>query len=138
MFNYENNVGRLLKQGDRDSLIYLQTRLAILDGACFSRTLNISAFAKQQESGFIKDSLLSTVAPIAYNYRSSYWGANFNYYQYFNAWEPGGVFDQPESQVVTCSNGQVRKATSWTNVRLSYAGESLRQRVPAAFRMFTK
>lgn len=112
-FNYENNVQRLLKYGDRDSLQYFLPRYAIMSGAFFSRTPNKPAFAQQKGTGVLKDSLLSTTAPTDFNYRRSYWGADFNYYQYYNVWDEDGVMAVADQDVVNCSNGLVRKVSEW-------------------------
>ena len=105
-FNYTKKVEL------RDSMNYVNTRLAIMQGTIFSKTYNKSVFANQSSGTTqVSDSALSEKAVQAYHNRANKWGKEFNYYEYLNAWRPGGVFSQTD--VVTCSNGQVRKATTW-------------------------
>lgn len=105
-FNYNKKVQL------RDSMNYVNTRLAILQGTVFSKTYNKGVFANQSSGTTeVTDSALSEHAIQSYHIRTAKWGKEFNYYQYLNPWRTGGVFDQ--SDVVTCSNGMVRKATTW-------------------------
>ena len=105
-FNYADNVQL------RDSMTYVNTRLAVLQGTIFSKTYNKGVFANQtSNTTLVTDSALSEHAVQAYHSRQGKWGKGFNYYEYLNAWRPGGVFDQTDN--VTCSNGMVRKATTW-------------------------
>lgn len=105
-FNYADNVET------RDSLNYIHSRLAIIQGTVFSKTYNKGVFAKQTSgTTAVTDSALSELAVHAYHDRASKWGKEFNYYEYLNPWRTGGVFDQTD--IVTCSNGMVRKATTW-------------------------
>ena len=107
-FNYSKKVQ------DRDSMNYVNTRLAILKGTVFSKSYNKSVFANQSSGTTqVTDSALSESAVQAYHDRTKEWGKDFNYYEYLNPWRPGGVFDQPADNVVTCSNGLARKATTW-------------------------
>lgn len=105
-FNYTSKVQL------RDSMNYVNTRLAILQGTVFSKTYNKGVFANHTSGTTqVTDSALSEQAVLSYQLRASWWGKEFNYYEYLNPWRPGGVFDQ--SDVVTCSNGLARKATTW-------------------------
>jgi hypothetical protein len=95
-----------------DSMAYTNARLAIVQGTIFSKTTNRSVFENQTSSlTQVSDSAMSENAVLDYQRRSRLWGANFNYYEYLNAWAPGGVFSQTD--LVECSNGMVRKATQW-------------------------
>ena len=94
-FNYHNNVSK------RDSLVYTKTRLAIMDGAFFSKTLN--------KDEALQDSAVSTKAPSALM-RSLMTDA-YPYYTYYKPFEPGGVFDGTEE--IVCSNGRVLKASTF-------------------------
>ena len=105
-FKYAKNVEY------RDSLEYTNSRLSILQGTVFSRTVNKGVFEKKAASGSsVVDSAMSTNAVLSYQFRSSNWGGNFNYYEYLNAWSPNGVFTLSPA-TVECSNGMVRKATT--------------------------
>ena len=105
-FNYDNNVRF------RDSLAYTLPRIAIVDGATFSRTLN--------PDSHLTDSALSTSAAESYIYRDSYWGnKNLHYYQFGSKsaentqkpFLPTGIFTGTEN--IECSNGQVMKSDNW-------------------------
>lgn len=105
-FNYDNNVRF------RDSLAYTLPRIAIVDGATFSRTLN--------PDSHLTDSALSTSAAESYIYRDSYWGnKNLHYYQFGSKsaentqkpFLPTGIFSDTEN--IECSNGQVMKSDNW-------------------------
>ena len=108
-FKYDTRIGNQLTVGSLDSLIYTNTRMAILKGTTFSRTVNKNIFAGVQSSGI--DSVYSTNAVLDYNLRNSKWGSNFNYFQYFNPLASGGVLDEADS--VSCSNGRVMKVHDW-------------------------
>jgi uncharacterized surface protein with fasciclin (FAS1) repeats len=104
-FQYDDKVNK------RDSLNYTHTRLAIMQGAIFSRTLNSDAA--------LADSAYSTLAEPG-TYRQAYWGADFmHYYQYgdgtgYSTQKPlaaGGVLNGTRD--VVCSNGVVKKADQW-------------------------
>lgn len=99
------------KVEDRDSIAYTNSRLAIMKGAIFSRTMNGDAA--------LRDSAMSTVAAQG-SVRSAYWGAPFlRYYQYgdgtgYSSQKPleaGGVLNGTTN--VECSNGVVMKSTQW-------------------------
>lgn len=103
-FEYDQTVA------DADSLAYTNSRLAIVKGTIFSRTLNPDAA--------LVDSAYSTnaVHPLSRHYT---WGAEvFHYYQYGDGLgysqqkplQPGGVLFG--TQNVICSNGQVMKASA--------------------------
>jgi hypothetical protein len=97
----------------KDSLEYVHPRLAIVCGTVFSGTFNKGVFGKAVDTSdpAIADSALSIQAVRDYSRREGYWGANFNYYEYYNAWQPGGVF--AEVDTVQCSNGVMRKVSQW-------------------------
>lgn len=103
-FNYEDNVDRLLGgTGDRDSLVYTNTRLAIIKGTVFSQNINSERTRH--------DSLYSENAVLQYNRRRSYWGADsLHYYQYNRSMEEFFKDTRP----VECSNGQLFKTDRWT------------------------
>ncbi len=97
-FNYPENVNR------RDSLVYTNSRRAIVEGTTFSRTFNTD------ES--LKDSAMSESSMKAYSYRKQMWGAPFEYYQYRKPLTaPYGALAHNDK--VTCSNGEVYKASQW-------------------------
>lgn len=97
-FQYDESVG-----GRRDSLTWLQARLALIRGTVFSRTRNTDAV--------IQDSALSTEA-VSYRMRKFLWGSyDDKYYQYSHPLEESGVFNGTTN--VQCSNGQVMKAKEW-------------------------
>lgn len=96
-FNYADNVDK------RDSLQYVASRMAIVQGTIFSRTQNRDAA--------VRDSAMSTAAA-TYQNRLYAWGSrDFKYYQYEFPFNPGGVFDGTDN--IECSNGEVRKAANW-------------------------
>ena len=100
-FNYADNVE------DRDSLIYTNSRLAIVEGTIFSSTINplLGTAARL-------DSVMSTSAVTNYTLRRYRWGSDtLCYYQYFNPTDAGGVFDG--ATPVECSNGRLLKASTW-------------------------
>lgn len=97
-FNYPENVDK------RDSLVYTNSRLAIVRGTTFSRTFNTDAA--------LQDSAMSENCMKAYSYRKQYWGAPFEYYEYRKPLTaPYGAL--VSNNVVTCSNGEVRKMSQW-------------------------
>ena len=94
-FNYANSVNQ------RDSLIYANTRLAIISGAFFSRTIN--------SDEALRDSAVSTRA-ISHSLRRMT-GWEDAYYTYFKPYAQGGAFYGTED--ITCSNGHVLKSPAW-------------------------
>ena len=99
-FNYPEGVTR------RDSMVYTQTRLAIVNGTTFSRTFN--------PEKNLQDSAMSESCVRNYALRKMNWGAPFEYYQYYKPkTQPYGVLSQNESDIVKCSNGEVYKASQW-------------------------
>ena len=97
-FNYPEEVNK------RDSLVYTNSRLAIVRGTTFSRTFNTDAS--------LQDSAMSESSMKAYSYRKLMWGAPFQYYQYNRPFDsPYGALAQ--NDVVACSNGELRKASQW-------------------------
>lgn len=105
-FNYDNSVRY------RDSLAYTNSRMAIMGGTVFSRTLNTDAH--------LTDSAMSTNAVERYVARQRGWGdSNLHYYQYggiskTNTRKPFGelgVFKDTEN--VECANGLVMKSRDW-------------------------
>lgn len=94
-FNYPNNMAK------RDSLVYTNTRLAIMGGTFFSRTLN-------PDKAF-NDSAVSTQAPSSQ--MRSMMNDDYPYYTYYKPFGQGGVFYGTED--IVCSNGHVRKANNF-------------------------
>ena len=91
------------KYEERDSMGYTMSRLAIVTGTTFSRTFNSDAA--------LQDSAMSVRCLRNYTERIAAWGVPFEYYQYFKPLDPKGALNQTE--IMTCSNGEVRKATEW-------------------------
>ena len=90
-FNYPNNTA------GRDSMVYTNTRVAIVCGSIFSRTNNPEvAFA---------DSAVSTQAYTAAMRKQL--GIDESYYVYPKPFDQDGIFYQTED--IACSNGHVRK-----------------------------
>ena len=96
---------------ERDSFVYTFPRLAIMEGAVFSKTLN--------RATALPDSAFSTMAEIG-EYRELVWGAPFlRYYQFGDGTgksnhkplQTGGVL--ADTRDVECSNGIVKKADKW-------------------------
>ena len=96
-FNYREGIDK------RDSLVYRNTRLAIMEGTTFSRTFNTD------ES--LRDSAMSVNCVREYAMRSLTWGQPFEYYQYYKPMNQNGAL--AETEVIRCSNGEVRKAPRW-------------------------
>ena len=97
-FNYPEGVEK------RDSMVYTNTRLAIARGTTFSRTFNADEA--------LQDSALSNNCIRNYASRKSMWGGvPFEYFQYYKPLSANGALAQTD--IVECSNGQVRKATKW-------------------------
>lgn len=104
-FQYDDKVEK------RDSVSYTNTRLAIMQGTIFSRTMNTDAA--------IQDSAFSTLAERS-SWRQSIWGTPYlHYYQYGDGTgksnhkplQAGGVFSGTRN--VECSNGTVMKTDQW-------------------------
>ena len=92
------------KLQDRDSMAYTNARLAIVEGTTFSRTFNTDQS--------LNDSAMSTNCTRSYTSRKSIWGGvPFEYYQYYMPKAAKGALNQTE--IMHCSNGEVRKATEW-------------------------
>lgn len=98
-FNYPEGVE------DRDSMVYTNTRMAIVSGTTFSRTFNPDAS--------LNDSVLTQNSIKNYTSRKAEFGMPFEYYIFRKAQEPEGYLDQNEADIVDCSNGQVRKDFKW-------------------------
>ena len=96
-FNYPE------KTEDRDSMVFTNSRLAIVNGTTFSRTFNTDQS--------LRDSAMSESCVRQYSMRKSMWGAPFEYFEYFKPLDAKGALAQ--NDIVTCSNGWVRKATEW-------------------------
>lgn len=97
-FNYDNTVNK------RDSIIYTNSRMAIVKGTAFSRTFNSDAT--------VRDSARSTNCVLDYNRRKNSWGADsLHYFQYYNPYQAGGIFSGTTN--VNCSNGVIMKADEW-------------------------
>ena len=96
-FNYDNTVDK------RDSIFYTNTRMAIMKGTAFSRTINTDAM--------LQDSAMSTNAVLYYTSRKYTWGADsLHYFQYYNPFG-GGIFTGNTD--VECSNGIAMKVNDW-------------------------
>lgn len=106
-FNYADNVQ--VVRGDRDSLIYTNTRLAILEGTAFSRTNNNAILTRTKTTTTPKDSVSSVNAKLTYARRLNSWNTNFTYYQYFDPLN--GVLNEDDS--LSCSNGLILKSDNW-------------------------
>ena len=96
-FNYPANVEK------RDSLVYRNTRLAIMEGTTFSRTFNTDAA--------LQDSAMSENCIKEYALRSMMWNLPFEYCQYYKPLGKNGAFEG--AQTIACSNGEVLKASRW-------------------------
>lgn len=94
-FNYDTKVD------NRDSLQYANARVAIINGAFFSRTNNKDAA--------IQDSVVSTssLSEEMFNYNPT----DRRYYHYYKPFASGGVFDGTTS--VDLSNGRLLKASDF-------------------------
>lgn len=94
-FNYDTKVD------NRDSLQYANARMAIINGAFFSRTNNKDAA--------IQDSVVSTssLTEEMFNYNPT----DRRYYHYYKPFASGGVFEGTTS--VDLSNGRVLKAADY-------------------------
>ena len=109
-FKYHSRAASLLNGvGDFDSLVYTNTRLAMLQGTSFSYTFNKDFLSQRKTSSTVKDSVSSTMAKLDYTNRLRDWGANFSYYQYFDPMN--GVL--AESDSISCSNGRLIKVNDW-------------------------
>lgn len=96
-FQYDKSVNK------RDSLQFVNARMALLRGTIFSRTNN--------SDQSVKDSAMSTNA-VPYVLRRFFYGSSSDkYYQYERPFEPGGVFYGSTSD--KCSNGLIYKAGDW-------------------------
>ena len=105
-YNYPANVDK------RDSLIYRNTRLAIMEGATFSRTFN--------SDEALKDSAMSVSCIREYAMRTLMWGKPFEYYQYYKPLNENGALAGAE--IIRCSNGEVRKTSQWNiDKRMTFA-----------------
>jgi hypothetical protein len=99
-FDYSSKVAK------RDSMVYTNSRLAIINGTVFSRTFNTDVS--------LKDSAMSENSVMQYNYRRLGWGAPFEYYEYTRPLDqPQGALAQDASNIIQCSNGVVHKAHEW-------------------------
>ena len=96
-FNYAADVE------NRDSLVYLNTRMAIMTGTAFSRTFN--------SDRALQDSAMSVNCVKEYALRVANWGGPYEYYQYYKPLSPNGALEGAE--IIPCSNGEVRKAAKW-------------------------
>jgi uncharacterized surface protein with fasciclin (FAS1) repeats len=104
-FVYEPAVKDMLLEGTPDSLVYTNVRLAIIEGAFFSRTTNTDRM--------LNDSAMSTACVLNYSTRRAFWGADsLHYYQYMKPLEqPDGVLTGTTD--MDCSNGVVKKTSDW-------------------------
>ena len=110
-FVYPPAAANLIEQGDLDSLAYTNTRLAILQGSAFSQTSNYDIVSGAKATTTDEDSIRAFPYVYAYNMRQALWGANFNYYTFFNPLSQGGLFYGAER--TDCSNGAVFKTSDW-------------------------
>ncbi len=94
-FNYPGSVAK------SDSMVYANTRQAIIAGAFFSRTLNPDVA--------FQDSAVSTQAPSLQARQRL--DQDYPYYTYFRPFAQGGIFY--DTQDIVCSNGHVRKSSHW-------------------------
>lgn len=117
-FYYEPQVKDLLEKGTRDSLMYTNTRLAIVEGTIFSRTTNTDKM--------LNDSAMSTSCVLNYANRERFWGADsLHYYQYMKPLaEPDGVLTGTTN--LSCSNGQIMKTSKW---KIKPAETFMRERI---------
>lgn len=88
---------------ERDSLAYTFSRLAILNGTTFSATFNTDRS--------LQDSAMSINSTRNYTIRKALWGVPMEYYQYYMPKAAKGAYNQTD--ILKCSNGEVRKATEW-------------------------
>lgn len=97
-FQYDRSAG-----SKRDSMTWINARLALVQGTFFNR--------RQNSDAMLRDSAMSTNA-VSYNMRKYRWGdSSLKYYQYDKPFAEGGVFHATDN--VECSNGQVMKASKW-------------------------
>jgi len=109
-FKYHKRVENLLNGvGDLDSLIYTNTRLAILEGTAFSSTFNKAFLTGEKTTSTYADSISSVAAKRTYNRRIQDWGTEFPYYQYY---DPLNTV-LAEDNVIPCSNGRLMKVSDW-------------------------
>ena len=95
-FNYPGSVAK------RDSMVYANTRAAIISGAFFSRTVNPDVA--------FQDSAVSTMAPSSQ--ARQLLDLDYPYYTYFKPFDEGGIFYGTKD--ITCSNGHMRKSSHWS------------------------
>ena len=108
-FVYDQSVDKILNVGNRDSLNYVNSRMAIVAGTVFSRSANKAVF---NGSSAATDSLMSTNAVYNYELRRYYWGNDsLHYYQYYDPRGAKGVLSGTSE--VACSNGKLLKASQW-------------------------
>jgi uncharacterized surface protein with fasciclin (FAS1) repeats len=107
-FNYAPEVA------DRDSMVYTNSRLAIIEGTTFTRTyLN----TEQNENDSVMSNQCVKDKTLTYVQRKSKWGLPFAYDQYYEPFKTNGIFDQTET--IPCSNGQLMKASKWNIDKLN-------------------
>lgn len=92
-----------LEKEERDSMAYTYSRLAIVRGTTFSATFNTEKS--------LQDSAMSVNCTRNYTSRKSLWGVPMEYYQYYMPKAAKGAYNQTD--ILKCSNGEVRKATEW-------------------------
>ena len=96
-FVYDKTVDKILSVGNIDSLNYVNTRMAIVEGTVFSRTINKAVF---DGASAATDSLMSTSAVPSYELRRYFWGNDtLHYYQYFDPRGANGVLRDRKSVV---------------------------------------
>ncbi|MBR0274614.1 MAG: fasciclin domain-containing protein [Prevotella sp.] len=102
-FNYDNEVQK------RDSLCWVEPRLAVIQGTTFSQTRNAKLVG--DEYVWNTDSAMSVNAA-NYSSRRYSWGRNdMKYYQYDKPFAEGGAYTGAFE--IPCSNGKVIVADQW-------------------------
>lgn len=107
-FNYPNSVN------NRDSMVYASTRLAIIGGAFFSRSVNSDAA--------LRDSAVSTQA-MSGRIRQLI-DTDYPYYTYYKPFDNGGIFEGTKS--IACSNGCVLKADDFRISKLNTFAQTVK------------
>ena len=108
-FQYLEKDTSLLTIKDYDSLVYTNTRRAILEGTAFSKTFNREFLSGQRTTSTVADSLNSTKAKTNYNRRLNDWGVGFGYYEFYDPMNT--VLNVQQS--TACSNGRLMKVSDW-------------------------
>lgn len=109
--NYEKNYvyDAKISEAERDSFQYHFPRLAVLQGAIFSKTSNRKVFAN--ETSEATDSLVSTNAAPYTSRRTVYGDYALKYYQYSDPFGAEGIL--AGATPIESSNGKVFKTSKW-------------------------